>query len=53
MTTFAITTFPSLCAALGLLTFVWPSGLGVRGKAIWTMILLLDGPLVVRESTRV
>ena len=41
MTTFAITTFPSLCAALGLLTFVWPSGLGVRGKAIWTMILLL------------
>lgn len=53
MTTFAITTFPFLCAALGLLTFVWPSGLGVRGKAIWTMILLLGASLVVRESTRV
>lgn len=41
LTTFAITAFPFLCEALGFLTFVWPSRLGVRGKAIWSMVLLL------------
>lgn len=40
-TVFLITTFPLLVAALGFLTFVLPSRLGVRGKAIWSMVLLL------------
>lgn len=40
-TTFVINTFPFICAAIGFLTFVLPSRLGVRGKALWTMFLLL------------
>lgn len=42
-TTFVINTFPLACAALGFLAFVLPSRLGVRGKALWTMFLLLGG----------
>ena len=40
-TAFAIRAFPVACAAVGFLTFVLPSRLGVRGKAVWTMVLLL------------
>ena len=40
-TSFVITYFPMAFLAVGLLTFVLPSRLGVRGKALWTMFLLL------------
>ena len=40
-TTFVITYFPMIFLVIGLLTFVLPSRLGVRGKALWTMFLLL------------
>ena len=50
-TTIVITYFPMIFFAIGILAFVWPSRLGVRGKALWTMFLLLGASKFVIFKT--